>query len=74
MKKMTCGLSALLLCLGLLSGCTSQPEASKQDTIPFEDGQYYAVAYLGYQQIDDLDYYVGEVICNGAGWACTPAR
>lgn len=57
MKKMTCGLSAFLLCLGLLSGCTSQPEASKQDTIPFEDGQYYAVAYLGYQQIDDLDYY-----------------
>lgn len=58
MKKTVFGLSALLLCLGLLSSCTSQPEASKQDSISFEDGQYYAAAYLGYQQIDDLDYYV----------------
>ena len=28
----------------------------------------------GLDEYDDLDYYVGEVICNGAGWACTPAR
>lgn len=58
MKKTGCGLSAFLLCLSILSGCTTQPEISKQAAIPFEDGQYYAVAYLGYQQIDDLDYYV----------------
>lgn len=58
MKKLVCGLFVFPLCLGLLSGCTAQSEASKQDSIPFEDGQHYAVAYLGYQQIADLDYYV----------------
>ena len=58
MKKCTYDLPALLLCAGLLTGCTAQPEAAKRDAIPFEDGQYYAAAYLGYQQIDDLDYYV----------------
>ena len=31
--------------------------ASKRDAIPFEAGQLYAVAYLGYQTADDLDYY-----------------
>ena len=58
MKKCTYGLPDLLLCVGLLTGCTAQPEAAKRSAIPFEDGQYYAAAYLGYQQIDDLDYYV----------------
>ena len=32
--------------------------ASKRDAIPFEAGQLYAVAYLGYQTADGLDYYV----------------
>ena len=31
---------------------------SKRDAIPFEAGQLYAVAYLGYQTTDGLDYYV----------------
>lgn len=57
MKKAVYGLFVFSLCLGLLSGCTSQPEVFKRNALPFEDGQYYAVAYLGYQQIDDLDYY-----------------
>lgn len=30
---------------------------SKRDAIPFTEGQLYAAAYLGYQAIDDLDYY-----------------
>ena len=30
---------------------------SKRDAIPFEEGQLYAVAYLGYQTADGLDYY-----------------
>ena len=53
-----------MLCIGLLAGCqsgkdndSSRNNTGKQDSIPFEDGQYYAVAYLGYQQIEDLDYY-----------------
>ena len=31
--------------------------AGKCDAIPFEAGQLYAVAYLGYQTADGLDYY-----------------
>ena len=31
--------------------------ASKRDAIPFEAGQLYAVAYLGYQTADGLGYY-----------------
>ena len=31
---------------------------SKRGAIPFEAGQLYAVAYLGYQTADGLDYYV----------------
>ena len=30
---------------------------SKRDIIPFEAGQLYAAAYLGYQAIEDWDYY-----------------
>ena len=62
MKKAVFHLMPLLICLGLFAGCTAQPQASKQDSIPFEDGQYYAAAYLGYQQIDDLDYYTEQYL------------
>ena len=31
---------------------------SKRDAIPFEEGQLYAVAYLGYRTMDGLDHYV----------------
>ena len=31
--------------------------AGKRDAIPFEAGQLYAAAYLGYQTADGLDYY-----------------
>ena len=41
---------------------SSQPETSKQDAIPFTDGQSYAVVHLGYQQIEDLDYYVQQYL------------
>ena len=57
MKKRYFLFLAALMCLGLCAGCTQQPQASKQDDIPFQEGQYYAVAYLGYQQIEDLDDY-----------------
>lgn len=62
MKKAVFHLLPLLVCLGLFTGCTPQPQASKQDAIPFADGQYYAAAYLGYQQIDDLDYYTEQYL------------
>ncbi len=64
MKKTVLYLLVFMLCIGLLAGCqsgkdndSSRNNTGKQDSIPFEDGQYYAVAYLGYQQIEDLDYY-----------------
>ena len=41
---------------------SSQSESSKQDAIPFSNGQSYAVAHLGYQQIEDLDYYVQQYL------------
>ena len=38
---------------------------SKRDSIPFSEGQLYAVAYLGYQQAEDLEYYVENYLDNG---------
>ena len=35
---------------------------SKRDAIPFEAGQLYAAAYLGYQTTDGLDYYVDRYL------------
>lgn len=40
------------------STSSSQTQTSKRDQIPFTDGQSYAVAHLGYLEIEDLDYYV----------------
>lgn len=40
------------------SASCSQTQTSKRDQIPFTDGQSYAVAHLGYLEIEDLDYYV----------------
>ena len=55
-----------LVSFALLAGCTpvsgggnaGETVASKRDNIPFEEGQAYAVAHLGYLEIEDLDYYV----------------
>lgn len=58
MDKKLLLLPPLLVCLSLsFSGCASSPQVSKQEAIPFSEGQFYAAAYLGYQQIDDLEYY-----------------
>ena len=69
MKKTVLYLLVFMLCIGLLAGCqsgkdndSSRNNTGKQDSIPFEDGQYYAVAYLGYQQIEDLDYYTKDYL------------
>lgn len=62
MKKLYFLFFAVLMCLGLCGGCTQQSQASKQDALPFQQGQYYAVAYLGYQQIEDLDSYAARYL------------
>jgi hypothetical protein len=62
MKKSVVYLMSMLCCLLIFGGCASKPDNSKQNAIPFGEGQFYAVAYLGYQQIDDLDYYVEQYL------------
>ena len=57
-------IAALLFCT-LLAGCASSPSGSapipprarKRDNIPFAENQFYAVAHLGYQEIEDLEFY-----------------
>ncbi len=44
---------------------SAAPTASKRDAIPFAEGQLYAAAYLGYQTIDDWDYYVEQYLDSG---------
>lgn len=57
MKRPVVYLAALLSWMLLLGGCVSQAAGDGQGTIPFEEGQYYAVAHLGYQQMDSLAGY-----------------
>jgi hypothetical protein len=58
-KQVSAKLLLPLLCLLLFSACASpSADRRKQDAIEFQSGQLYAAAYLGYQQLDDLDYYV----------------
>lgn len=52
----------LVLLMGLCAGCSEQPEGSKQDEIPFQKGQLYAVAHLGYQKMTDLDSYAAQYL------------
>ena len=60
MKKHTAWIAALL-CLLALTGCRAAPdsgsEGSKTASIPFQEDQLYAVAYLGYGEINDLAFY-----------------
>ena len=47
-------------------GIGSDPApVSKRDAIPFAEGQLYAAAYLGYQAIDDWDYYAERYLDSG---------
>lgn len=61
-KKSIASVLSLLILLGLLTGCSPQAQSSRQDNIPFAEGQLYAAAYLGYQQMDNLDYYVQQYL------------
>lgn len=54
--------STLLVLAALLAGCSAQSQSSRQEAIPFTEGQLYAAAYLGYQQMEDLDYYVQQYL------------
>lgn len=67
----------ILLGVLVLTGCrepkipettTSNPETStsNQEKINFADNQLYAVAYLGYEEPEDLDYYKNKYL-DGEG-------
>lgn len=51
----------VLLCLLALAGCgerpASDPAVDDAGPIPFQEGQLYAAAYLGYGEVHDLAYY-----------------
>lgn len=59
--------AAVLLCLLSLAGCGGQagPAPAGDGTLPFQEGQLYAAAYLGYEEIDDLAYYTETYLEGG---------
>ena len=74
MKKCTVWIITLLCRLSLM-GCGAEtapaapdPSASSADgteSLPFQEGQLYAAAYLGYGGMEDLSYYT-QTCLNGA--------
>ena len=43
-----------------------QPAASKVDDIPFDKNELYGIIHLGYQEMNDLEYYAEKYIDNDA--------
>ncbi len=58
-----------LLCLLALAGCgerpASDPAVDGAGPISFQEGQLYAAAYLGYDEINDLAYYTETYLNSG---------
>ena len=51
--------TVLLACL--LTGCSAGGSAGRE-TIPYEEGQLYAAAYLGYQETGELESYAEQYL------------
>ncbi|MDD5938867.1 MAG: hypothetical protein PUC36_07660 [Clostridiales bacterium] len=66
MKKLL-ALAAALSCLLSLAGCGGSPEPGTggADSIPFQENQLYAAAYLGYQETGDLSFYTENYLDGG---------
>lgn len=66
MKRMKIYLLVMIALLVLFSGCSqiqtekdsSDSKISKIESIPFLKNQLYAVAYLGYDEVNDLSFYI----------------
>lgn len=46
------------------TGISTEAPSSNPSRVPFGDGQLYAAAYLGYQEINNLDYYVHQYLSS----------
>ena len=62
MKKLLACFGAAMLSALLLIGCGTQEnqklvQTTKMDAVPFGEGQFYAVAYLGYQSMSSFQEY-----------------
>lgn len=61
---------AIIIILVFLSACSPNHETkvadkvNKIDSIPFQEKQLYAVAFLGYNEINELSYYVEKYLDN----------
>ena len=68
MKKLWLCFSTIIFVLLIFAGCGSRyltgNDMYKKDSISFDDNQYYAVAYLGFQEIDDMDYYTDKYLVS----------
>ena len=54
----------ILLAIFFLVGCSADSAAisSNHDNIPFEEHHLYAVAYLGYMEMTDFDFYAEKYL------------
>ncbi|MEA4814371.1 MAG: hypothetical protein VB112_05655 [Oscillospiraceae bacterium] len=63
MKRPAAFFVVIISAFVLLSGCSQMQQANSDskisniESIPFEKDQLYAVAYLGYDEINDLSFY-----------------
>jgi hypothetical protein len=68
MKRIKIYSVVIIALIVLFSGCSAiqtekgDSEIKKIESIPFLDDQLYAVAYLGYGEIDDLSFYVQKYL------------
>lgn len=72
MKRIVVFLGVIIYTLTLMSGCGKVPEnldvptaTSKVDNIQFSDEQLYAVAWVGYDDLTDLSYYLDNYVDSG---------
>jgi hypothetical protein len=72
MKKDKIRIAVLAVLAGLMTGCSpNAPEqkpaadVSKMQSIPFSEEQFYAAAYLGYQELGDLTCYIEAYLDSG---------
>jgi len=68
MKKLVMYSALIIVLIVLFSGCTiiqtekGDSEIKKIESIPFLKDQLYAVAYLGYDEISELSFYIQKYL------------